>query len=328
MDELLNILGHETMTAVVEEFKEPNHQLVELFPPTLIEGDTAEWDIYKASRGIGEFNVRNAPSKPVKLSPKGHKTAQCFKAFDHKRLGADTLANLRAPGMKERAARAHITREQLDLFRKHARMREYCRAQALTGTLTVNQDDVKITVNYGLSASHKPTAAASWATATTDIPGDVATWKKLVAKDSGRAAARAYCNSSVMAYMLANDNVKELLGDGAYKAQVGKDGHITRFMGLGWRVYDDGYLNGSGTFVPFISDDKLIITPEPGEWGSMQVGGTKIPSDDGSELVDVQAPYAYVELTKDPAGVKLLQGDIFLPVLPIPDSIVYADVTP
>jgi hypothetical protein len=327
----LDLLHTTTLTATVVGFKFPEFLLQgRLFPAAEISGDTAEWDILKPGQSVGEFVASGAPAKVVELEVVAHRMAKCLKRFDSKLLSGDFLNNLRDTGTRQKNARAMLTREQESLSRRNAYAREYCVAKALSGSLAIAQDDVKVTIDYGIAAEHKPTASVSWATSTTEIPEDVVAWKRLIEEDSGYAPGYAFANDSVLRYLLKNQNVKDLLGESALREQIAQSGAINAFMGLEWIFYNAGYRDAEGTFVPFIPDDTVILTPAVPGWCAMQVGSTMIPSGGGSgkELVEVSGRYSFVDLETNPPGVKLFCGDCFLPVITIPGAVVYADVTP
>ena len=274
--------------------------------------------------------AQGAPAKVVALEVVAHRMAKCLKRFDSKLLSGDFLNNLRNQGTRQKNARALLTREQESLSRRNAYAREYCVAKALSGTLTIAQADVKATMDYGIASEHKPTASVSWATSTTDIPADLVAWKRLVEEDSGYSAGYAFANDSVLQYLLKNENVKDMLGESALREQIAQSGAINAFMGLEWIFYNSGYRDAEGTFVPFIPNDTVILTPAMAGWCAMQVGSTMIPSGGGAgnDLAEVNGRYSYAVVETDPPGVKLFCGDCFLPVITIPGAVVYADVTP
>lgn len=327
----LYLLHQSTLTKTVAGFQYPDFVLGNtLFPAQPIQGDTAEWDVLKPARKVGEFVADGAPSKAVALEAVGHRIAKCLKRFDSKRLSGDFLNNIRDLGARQKNARAALTREQQALDKRNAFAKEWALSRALTGTLTINQEDVKLSVDYELDGAHKPTASVSWATSTTDIPADLMAWKRLIEKDSGFTAGYAFANDKVLAYLLNNEATTGLLGESRLREQVAQSGVITNFMGLDWFFYNAGYLDGSGTFVPFIADDKVILTPKETDWCALQVGSTLIPSGNGAgnDLVEVSGRYSYAVVETDPPGVRLFVGDSWLPVIAIPGAVVYADVTP
>lgn len=324
----IEALDYKVLTGTLSNFKHPELLGLSLFPAVTIEGNVAQWDVYSPSRVTGNFRVPGAPATKVDMVKVASRTAALAPVLLEKTLDDLALSWLRTGDESAGgSARAKITREQADLDRVLSYTKEYCLWKALTGTLAVNQNDVKFTVDYGLRATHKPTAAASWATSSTDIIGDLKAWKALVSADCGYTPTDAYCNESVMDYLMGNDDVSNFLGEGALREQVGQSGYITRFMGLTWHVYGAGYIDAAGNFQKFIADDRLIIIAAGAPFGAMVSGSQEIPAG-FSETRRVSGKFAYSAVETNPPGVQLFVGENFLPVIYVPDAIVAADVTP
>ena len=154
-------------------------------------------------------------------------------------------------------------------------------------------------------------------------------WAELIEKDSGYAAADAYVNRNTMAYIIKNTAVQNLLGQGTVREQVAESGHISHFMGLDWHMYNAGYIDANGDFQRFIPDDKVVILPREDVFGRLQFGSQMIPAGNGSnDLVKVFGAFSYAVVQTNPPGINLYVGKNFLPVLTVPDAVVYADVTP
>lgn len=333
LGEVQELLDHVSMTAVIEEFRYKNMELADFFcpnPEDLKGGDSFAYDILKASRDTAAPKTKGAPSKRVALMPVGRKAGSCIHMAEHKMLDGDRLANVRQMGSRERErAENYIARELRDLDRRRRRLRELAVAQTLTGTLTIDEDDVKATVDYEVDANHKPTASVSWATNSTDIPDDLDTWIDLIEKDSGFTPEHAWINRSVMRMLMDNTKVKDFLGTSEYKAQVGKLGYIREFHGLTWHIYSQGYVPAGGSFTRYIADERLILCPTPSpEWINILRGSTMIANLSAEDLVEVFGEYSHAILEQDPAGYKAIVGDTFIPALFVPDALVYADVTP
>jgi len=326
----LDILNYQVMTKTVGEFQHPNLVLTARFPDEIIDGIQARWDVLKPSRQKAGFRVPNQAASKLDLMSIDTKGATCLLMNLEKALDEGALGWLREPGTAEQNnARALITREQADLEARIAYTVEWAVSQALSGSLTVSVGGVNRTIDYGVDATHKPTAATSWATATTDIPDDVGAWAELIEKDSGYAAADAYVNRNTMAYIIKNTKVQNLLGQGTVREQVAESGYITHFMGLDWHVYNAGYIDANGDFQRFIPDDKVVILPRENAFGRLQLGSQMIPVGSGSnDLVKVFGAFSYAVVQTNPPGVNLYVGKNFLPVLTLPDAVVYADVTP
>jgi hypothetical protein len=326
----LDVLNYRVMTKTVQDFAHPNLVLTGRFPEEIIDGIQARWDVLQPSRQTAGFRVPNQAASKLDLMSVDTRTATCLLMNLEKALDEAALGWLREPGTAEQNnARGLITREQADLEARIAYTVEWACARALSGSLTVRIGGVDRTLDYGLDATHKPTAAASWASDDTDIPADVGAWSELVERDSGYAAADAYVNRNTMAYLVRNTQVQNLLGEGTVREQVGSAGQVTHFMGLDWHVYNAGYIDSDGTFQRFIPDDTVVILPRENVFGRLQTGSQMIPAGGGAEeLVKVYGGFSYAVVQTNPPGVNVYVGRNFLPVVTVPDAVVYADVTP
>ena len=99
-------------------------------------------------------------------------------------------------------------------------------------------------------------------------------------------------------------------------------------MGLDWHVYSAGYIDPDGDFQRFIPDDKVIILPRESMFARLQLGSQMIPAGSANDLVKAYGTFSYAVVQTNPPGINLYVGKNFLPVLLIPDAVVYADVTP
>jgi hypothetical protein len=326
----LDVLNVQVMTKTVQDFEHPNLVLTGRFPEETIDGLQARWDVLKPSRQTAGFRVPNQPAAKLDLMSVDTRTATCLLMNLEKALDEGALGWLREPGTAEQNnARALITREQADLEARIAYTVEWACARALSGAITVRVGGVDRTIDYGLDATHQPTASTSWAETDTDIPSDIGTWAELIERDSGYAAADAYVNRNTMAYLIRNTAVQNLLGESTIREQVGSTGHVTHFMGLDWHVYNAGRLDDDGAFERFIPDDKVVILPRENVFGRLQTGSQMIPAGGGSgELVKAYGGFSYAVVQTNPPGVNLYVGRNFLPVIAIPGAVVYADVTP
>jgi hypothetical protein len=324
----VEVLDYKVLTGTLSNFKHPELVGQALMAKAAVEGNIASWDVYSPSRVTGNFRVPGAPATKVDLVKVASRTATLAPVLLEKTLDDMALSWLRSgDAAAGDGARARITREEADLDRVLEYTKEYAVWKALSGTLAVNQGDVKFTVDYDLKNTHKPTASTSWATSSTDVIADIKTWKGLVAADCGYAPTDAYCNESVMEYLMTNDDVASFLGEGALREQVAQNGYITRFMGLAWHVYDAGYIDAAGAFQKFIGDDKLFVVAADAPFGAILSGSQEIPAG-FSETRRVYGKFAYSAVESNPPGVRLFVGENFLPVIYIPDAIVAADVTP
>lgn len=327
----LDVLHFQAMTATITAFKAPQLEGLTLFPEVQIPGGgiEAKWDIIEPSRNIGtRYRLPTEPATSVDLMIVKKKTATCLLMNLKKRIDEGVLAWLRQIGTQQEVnARATITREQSDLNAIIDYTKELAIWKALSGTYTPTVGGSTISIDYEIPAGHKPTAGITWATATTDIISDIGAWKKLIEQDSGFTPRHAYCNQSVMNYLMKNTGLKDLLGQATVREQVARTGQIQEALGLLWHVNNSGYLDSSGTFVNFIPDDIVILLPDEKVYGYLQTGSQAVPTGNGNDIATVLGKFSYFDIGKDPVEYLLYVGQNFLPVIPIPKAIVYADTT-
>lgn len=331
----LESLHHKTLTATVVGFRpNPNDPTAALFPARPIPGGgtSAKWDTMEPNRTAGKVGRAGSEAQRVALRSVGVQSAECAQYFYEDNLDSETLNNLRNPGTESgKDSRVTITLSQQQLNDYLMRSQQIHRWLALTGVLTLTYlDGSTQTIDMGMPASHggggTPLAAAvDWDVATTDIPSEVRTWKRLISQDSGYAAATVYCSSTVMDYMLANNHVRALLGTDGVR-QEGQTGRITRFLDLNWVEVDTGYLDAAGTFVPFIADDHLTIAPAPdGNWSKTLVGSFMVPTGNDN-LVKTSGKVSFSSITVNPPAAQVYVGENSLPVLTVPKAVVYARI--
>lgn len=316
----------------VQLYKPPTGLVgLSLVPENAYDADSARWDQITFSRGVAPFTSDDAPATTKPKVGRILKTA----AFGHCKLSntlnsGDLLA--RVPGTVNQVdPNAHVLRESSNLNTILEKTKELSIWKMFSGTFASTDiqaaaEGVIFSVDYGITNTHKPTAAVTWATSTTDIVGDVKTWKLLAQKDGGLPIIQAIVNSKTMGYMLNNTSVQNLLGQAAFREQVGKTGAINTFLGIEWKVYDDFYTNPAGTTTAFVPDDRLIMLPAiTAEVAEVISGHSMVPS--GDALSKVIGKYAYSYTSKNPAGQSVVVGQKFLPVLKQPNAVIYADVT-
>ncbi len=199
------------------------------------------------------------------------------------------------------------------------------RWEALSGTITYSA--LGITLDYNFDSGRKPTAAILWSLPGTAVPvQNIKAWK-LLYRGSGFRPKKVYMNQATFDEFSETDEVKGYMTGTNSSVLLMLDGTITRVLGLDIVVYDEGYINSSGTFIPFIPNDKVIIVGEPSV-GSPAIGEfTQAPS----EYNGLQ-PGMFVRLTHDedgdPPSFEIIGGFKGIPALYFDDgdAVVYASV--
>lgn len=215
---------------------------------------------------------------------------------------------------------------------------EQARGQALyTGTVVINENGVQATVDFGMTASHKPAAAASWATPTTDILTDLLTWRDLYVDDTGEQPGTILTSSKVMGYLQRNTPMRELMvAGGATAPTILTQDTIQatlRAYGLPPIVPYDTTVRVDGVATRVIPDDKLIFLPATGgaPLGSTFLGVTAEELElrrAGVQLGNEGGIVSVVSQTDDPVATWTKAAAIAIPIVANPELIIAADVVP
>ena len=317
-----SILQHETMTELVRKFPVQQHIGKALFKEKKIDTNVAEWDIIHQSRDMADYASVDGEGHIVKRMGVQKQTATTAYLREKKQIEGSSLAWLRKPGTEDKNYGEELIRNELeDLNRRLEKRKEWARWQALSGTLTVNQADVKFVVDYGIDASHKPTVGTAWSNIAADIINDLKTWKALIEKDSGEKAKTLYVNETVMAYLCKNTNIIALMSDDLSKKLL-QEGIITKLAGLEIVVYNSGYVPAGGSYTYFIPDDVAVMVTENGFARELTAPST--------EMRAGRRPGKFSKSweQEDPSGVWVLIEEHTLPVIEKVENIIYADLTP
>jgi hypothetical protein len=135
-----------------------------------------------------------------------------------------------------------------------------------TGTFTV-ANELWQTMYAGTYAVQSFTAGVAWGTSATAVP--LANFRAVQLLSRGYSVdfgtrARAYMNRVTFNKMVTNTNANDLAGrrTSGLNTVLNLEEINAVLAGEGLPmivIYDEGYLNAAGTFVPFIADDKVIV---------------------------------------------------------------------
>lgn len=283
----ISLFETRTMLQVISQLKRPKTFLLETFFPGTRTFDTTnvDIDIYKGKRRLAPFvspvmegkvveklGYSTNSYKPPYVKPKMQTTAQ---EILNRQAGQVVYGN---QSFAERAA-AELGRNLGDLLDQITRREEWMAAQALNGgVITVTGDGVNDTIDFQMAAGHKITltGADKWSVNTSDPVGDLTTWSRLCAQDSGIVPNTAVLGSSVAAALINRlrdpnyntagqlSNIKLTLGQ--INPQLLPNG--ATFIGtltgpslnLDLYSYDEWYVDDSDqTEKPMVPVDKLFI---------------------------------------------------------------------
>lgn len=217
--------------------------------------------------------------------------------------------------------------------------RERMRMQLITtGEISLASNGQAYDYDYGLdSTTQKVTAAASWATATTDIIGDIRKWQDDIEDATGIRPVRAVCSRKTWSYLLKNTLIKKtlaVLSDGTeYLSDQKLRTYLAEELDLSVTVYSKRYMGDNGSATKYIPDDTFILLPA-GNLGNTWFGTTPEESDlmassavENVAIVDTGVAVTTIKQA-DPVNVEVKVTQICLPDFPTADQIVIADVIP
>lgn len=221
------------------------------------------------------------------------------------------------------------------MVRSVAARLEVARGQALvTGKVTISENGVIAEADYGRAAGHTVTAAATWATDTTDIIGHLNTWRDTYVANTGEEPGTILTSRKVFGYMLRNSAFRQLAATVAGTPTLVTADAVNNVLsayGLPSITTYDAQVRVNGSAVRVIADDKLLLLPSSGanQLGATLYGTTAESMEPdfglaGSEAGIVAGAYS----TKDPVAVWTKAAAIALPVLANPDLSFCADVIP
>lgn len=185
-------------------------------------------------------------------------------------IDREKMAVLRKPGtdLQRMWAEDYMVERMVGLNQRLETRFEWMRWQCLTGNLLVPKtlNMPARMIDYGVPAANKPTASVLWSNTTTADPlADIDKWV-LLFRGSGARAKRIIVNKKVDILIKQNAKIRELI-----KTSLGKEVVTSESLaaivdqelnGLEYEVYDGGYIDEAGNFLPFIPDNAVIILGE------------------------------------------------------------------
>ena len=219
------------------------------------------------------------------------------------------------------------------------------------GNLLPSATGAVVTINFQMAAGNQgqinwdntgQIITASWATAGTDIVGQVEAIKLAAMKLTGYPLTTAYYGEAVPSYIMGNTVIGSLaVGNPAYAQAFLQNTIPDGMLGLKWRAAGSAmFVDQNGARQEIWPADRVTFTPDPSrDWYEMLEGSYPVPTDIGAVTSDAltsaqaniriaRGMFNYAHVLSDPVTVKHLAGDTMLPVLKVPNAIFQADVVP
>lgn len=194
-----------------------------------------------------------------------------------------------------------------------------------SGKLTINENNIDTTIDFGLSVDNK-VQLTGWATAGTDV---IAQLRKIVAnaKAKGSVVRRAITSSKQMERLLNNTAIKGYMTDlGMAPTIPNVVSWLSSAFGIEFVAVDDVYKTDvkSATISRVFDEDVITFLPTTGTIGNGLWGVTP------EEMAGVGQTAGFVTTTSyetpDPVATWVKASGIYLPVIPDINKIFICDI--
>lgn len=206
---------------------------------------------------------------------------------------------------------------------------EAARGEAIeTGELTVDENGLSFTIDYGRDSGNTATAGTDWDAATGATPlDDLQTWIDTYTDANGSAPGVLLLSTKVLAALSKNtDTIEAIVGSSAAPSRVSYADvkSLLNGYGIGQTVVYDRKVNIGGVSTRVTSDSKVILLPASdgapllaGALGTTDFGvpAEAINTDYGIPVAERPGVFAGAFGRTDPEGLDVLASSIFLPVL-------------
>lgn len=297
-----------------------------------------EWDELGQITGQSAAMAPNVEPRNIAHRVLKAYTERGFFFGDSMSLKETDILNIRAAGSLDRTAGKDLVMQMTDTLQVRVDTRvESSIWSAIQGSLAIDENGVKRTITYSTNFAATPTAAVLWSDYNSAAPMlDIQTWLLSFRGKAPTSGIRCYCNREVAIHLSENATVRELLKYNAEIMAIGPDNIgklLAPLLGLASiEVYDEGYINSAGTWVPFIASNKFIMvapTPAGGNMGSALGAWKTTPSVRNGGLTPKPGRWVQVfnKLENEPKPEYRQAAGIYgVPIIRFPQSIIVATV--
>ena len=229
------------------------------------------WDSEETVRGLTPAQA--VDTDPYLRSPQGReenalRTAIWAESF---RLRQSDFERIRAAGRYDKmAGRDEVMKEtRATDLRLESRI-EWCRVNALKGSMVIDSNGVKRTLTYSLPSGHSVTAGTPWAnTATADPLANILAWS-LIFRGKTDGKITCYYNKQVAIWLSQSEKLLTHFTGTNMVGQLspGNVGTLLSLLVAGeqpieFKMYDRGYIDESGSYTPFLGNNDFLMVADP-----------------------------------------------------------------
>ncbi len=342
---MLNVFGWLVLTEAVNKIVSPKTFILDtLFRPKKKQHatDKIQLSIKVGNKKLAPFVKRGDPAHVIEKLGSDVNFFQLPRIRMKKPLEAKELLFEQDGSMPSYAGTGDISsyrerkigEELQDLKDRITRRMEWLAAQALSGGVSVTQNDLQISYDFLMPAGNKPalTGTALWSDlANADPITNIRTWQQISQSARGIIPTVAIARTEVINPLLANQKVKDYLNN--RRMVVGQIDtnkianelgvkYIGQIEGVDIYEYNETYTDDAGSTQPFIPADRFVLV-SPSAENRLHFGA----------IEDLQAGrniamefFSKDWITDDPSTYWMLVETNPLPVPHEPETIVYAKV--
>jgi hypothetical protein len=270
--------------------------------------DAATFRAFDAETPIGAR--RGAVRVSGELPPVGRKVR--MGEYDRLRLRNVSDEVLRQSVLNDAASMAQAVAARLELARSEA---------LFDGSLTLNENGVVATIDYGRTSSHDATAATVWSTAASATPiTDLLAARELI-RDAGGEPDFLAMNSQTYGEMIATAQVKNL-ATGVVTPSIVTDASVSQILaahGLPPVTIYSARVGVAGTSTKVLGDGKVLLA-DRSQLGATLSGTTAEQQEWAGDVQGMEPGiFALAWKEQDPVAVWTKATALAVPVLATPD---------
>ena len=294
-----------------------------------------EVDITKGGRKLAPFVTDIEAGTIIESTRHQNRVIKTPRIRPKKPLTADDLLASKAPGQIyyaggtgdiEPAKKMKIANEQKDLKNQIYNRIEWMCAQALTGAMSVVQDNISFQIDYLMPAAHKIVNVGTdkWDDAGAKVKTQIQGWAQLIIDALGFGPTICLCGADAAAALL--DRVEtdkwfdaRSLNAGQFEWRASSN-YMGRAGGIDFYKYGSKYENDSGVDTNLLPANKIYLIATQARF-SIEFG---LITDLEAQVMGEIFSKAWLE--KDPSVLNILAESRPLPVVWQPESIVEVQV--
>lgn len=366
MATLAQLLGAATLTGVIQGIR-GGVPLTGLDPALFtttarVDGDTAIFHKTESTRQTSRragYGSQPRARALVGISQTPTKLIHSFERADHSLTTYMNLTSFDSPARQE-MGRQEVARQTEEFRRLFDNLRVSAVASSLAlgaiyfdgdGNLLPTSSGAVVTVDQGIPAANKTQLnmlgggsiiSASWATAGTDILGQIANIRSAYIKLTGYELDTFLYGANIRNYLLNNTGCAALLQSHGRLAEALAMQEIPDgFAGVAhWKPADAlHFTDQSGTIQSWVGGDVIIGAPKiTREVYELQQGTYPVPQSVGkvyaspeaalADVATMEGMFQFAMAQTAPPTLQHFAGDTFLPVFKVPKAFIIGDVTP